>query len=194
MEIKKKQIITIAGRPGSGKSTTAKGVAAQLGYSHFSSGDLFRSVSKEYGHDVLQSNLAAENEAGIPAMDRIVDQRQRELGAQQDKLVIDSRLGWHWIPSSFKVFLDLDLQTAAQRILKDMTPERIQAEHIPANPKAYAQVLQERLDSELRRYKKIYAVNPALSTNYDLVIDTKTNDVEAVISLIIEGFNGWLSS
>ncbi|MGZ6005361.1 MAG: nucleoside monophosphate kinase, partial [Candidatus Saccharimonadales bacterium] len=52
----KRQIITIAGRPGSGKSTTAKMVASKLSFEHFSSGDLFRAIAKEWGIDVLQAN------------------------------------------------------------------------------------------------------------------------------------------
>ncbi|MEZ4103369.1 MAG: nucleoside monophosphate kinase [Candidatus Paceibacterota bacterium] len=40
----KKQIITIAGKPGSGKSTTAKRLSGELNYAHFSSGDFFRQV------------------------------------------------------------------------------------------------------------------------------------------------------
>lgn len=190
----KKQIITIAGQPGSGKSTTAKGLANQLGYNHFSSGDLFRMVSKEQGHDVLQANLAAETESGIPVIDQIVDQRLRDMGEQQTHLVIDSRLAWHWVPEAFKVFLNLNLTVAAQRILRDMTPERVQAEHIPTNPTHYAQLLQERLDSESRRYKKIYQADPYDLTNYDLIVDTQTNGVEAVINIILKEYDNWNNS
>jgi cytidylate kinase len=57
MEVPKKHIITIGGRPSSGKSSTAKAVAAALGYDHFSSGDLFRQLGKEHGIDVLQANI-----------------------------------------------------------------------------------------------------------------------------------------
>lgn len=182
-------IITIAGRPGSGKSTTAKGVAGRLQYEHFSSGDLFRAIGKEQGEDVMQANLAAERaKEEIPRIDYLVDQRLREIGETEDKMVIDSRTAWHWIPQSFKVFLDLDLTVAAERIIKEMTPERIAAEHVPEDPKEYAKVLQDRLDSESRRYKKLYDIDPYVMDNYDLVIDTATNNIEQVIELVVEGF------
>lgn len=189
---KRKQIITIGGRPGSGKSTAAKTVATELGFMHFSSGDLFRAISREHGQDILQSNIAAEKEEGIPKIDQLVDERLREIGKNEDEVVIDSRMAWHWMPYSFKVFLNLDIETAAERILAAMTPERIAAEHIPADPHEYAQNLQGRLDSETRRYKKIYDVDPYNIDNYDLVINTKTTKPDEVARLIIERYNGWL--
>src|SRR5947209_7447349 len=100
--MQKRRIITISGRPGSGKSTTAKAVAASLGFPHFSSGDLFRLLAKERGIDVLQANLSAEQNAEL---DRLVDGRLQEIGREDNELVIDSRMAWHWMPTSFKVFL-----------------------------------------------------------------------------------------
>jgi cytidylate kinase len=192
MVAEKKLIITIAGRPGSGKSTTAKGVANQLGYKHFSSGDLFRAASIKQGLDVLELNLAAEKEEGVSEIDQLVDQRLRDIGEAEQEIVIDSRMAWHWMPGSFKVFLDLDLLTAASRILRQMTDERMQAEHIPSSPEEYAKTLQERLDSESRRYKKIYDVDPYQIANYDLVVDTATNGPEAAINIVVSEFKKWL--
>lgn len=185
----RKQIITIAGRPGSGKSTAAKEVARRLNFDHFSSGDLFRQIAKQQGIDVLQANLAAEDEDEIPKIDHLVDEKLRTIGQSENKLVIDSRMAWHWIPSSLKVFLDLDLQTAASRILSKMTPERIEAEHIPNDPITYAKNLQRRLDSEMRRYMKIYKVSPYELNNYDLVINTAVNNPDEVASQILARFN-----
>lgn len=189
----KKMIITIGGRPGSGKSTTAKGIAKLLEFTHFSSGDLFREVSKQQGQTVLEANQAAEQEDGISAIDQLVDQRLRDIGASEARVVIDSRMAWHWMPGSFRVFLDLDTQTAAERILQDMTPERIAAEHIPSDPHEYAEQLSERLASESRRYKKMYNADPYDTSNYDLVVDTKAHGIDAVIHHVIEAYQKWQS-
>ena len=104
--MEKKHIITIAGKPGSGKSTTSKAVAHSLGFTHFSSGDFFRAIGKERGIDVFQANLVAEAEEDI---DHLVDEKLRTLGENEDNMVIDSRMAWHWMPYSFRVYLDLDL-------------------------------------------------------------------------------------
>jgi cytidylate kinase len=185
----KKHIITIAGRPGSGKSTTSRAVAQRLGYEHFSSGDLFRAIGKERGIDVYQTNLVAEKEKDI---DQLVDQKLRDIGATQDEVVIDSRLAWHWMPSSFKVFLNLDLLIAAQRILGKDDPFRSAHEHIPDDPAKYATILQDRLDSEARRYKKLYNANPYDTSNYDLVVDSGARSVEEVVEEILAAYRAWL--
>jgi cytidylate kinase len=180
-----KRIITVAGKPGSGKSTTAKILAKELGYDHFSSGDLFRSVAKEQGQDVLQANKGAEKDSSI---DHLVDQKLRDIGKNEDKKVIDSRTAWHWMPRSFKVYLALDFESAAERILSNMDQERIEAEHIPSDPKDYAEVLSARLDSENGRYDTLYGINPGDEANYDLVVDTSTHSPQEVANIILEAY------
>lgn len=187
----KKHIITIAGKPGSGKSTASKAIAEKLSFKHFSSGDFFRAIGKERGIDVFQANLVAEQEVEI---DHLVDEKLRVLGENEDNMVIDSRMAWHWMPYSFRVYLDLDLLVAAERILESLDDARMDVEDIPASPAEYAARLQDRLDSETRRYRSLYDANPYNPANYDLVIDTALNGPEAVQERIAEAFNQWLHS
>lgn len=187
----KKHIITIAGKPGSGKSTTSKGLASSLEYSHFSSGDFFRAIGKERGFDVLATNLLAEQERDI---DEAVDQKLRELGQNQDNMVIDSRMAWHWMPYSFKVYLDLDINIAAERIISHMDEKRRSVELVSDKIEVYAKTLQDRLDSESRRYLNLYNVNPYDIENYDLVIDTSKHSAEEVRQLITAAYQNWLTS
>jgi CMP/dCMP kinase len=185
---KKKNIITIAGRPGSGKSTTAKLVALELGYNHFSSGDLFRALGKERGVDVLEANRTG----GVTEeLDNLVDGKLREIGENEDKMVIDSRTAWHWIPNSYKVFLELDMVVAAQRILEEISHDRLSTENIHQNSEVYAKLLIKRLDVETKRYKKIYGINPYDMNNYDLVIDTSKNHIDEVVMRVVSGYKDW---
>ena len=108
-----REIITLAGSPGSGKSSTAKAVAAALEFRHFSSGDLFRQLAAERGESIEAMNISAEVQQDI---DRKVDDLLKQMYAAEEKLVIDSRMAWRWMPRSFKVFLVLDPDTAAERI------------------------------------------------------------------------------
>jgi len=185
----RKHIITIAGRPGSGKSTTAKAVAERLGFDHFSSGDLFRQIAKEHGIDLMNANLSAEQNSEI---DHMVDSRLRAINEQEDRMVIDSRTAWHWMPASFKVFLDLDMQPAAERILATIDECRRASEHKSNNPAEYAMVLQSRLESENRRYKAPYNIDPYNMQNYNLVIDTAANNVERVVQTVLNKFDVWV--
>lgn len=187
--MEKKHIITIAGKPGSGKSTTSKLVAKELGYKHFSSGALFRSIAKERGIDVVAINLLAETEKEI---DYLVDQRLRDIGNEDNEVVIDSRMAWHWMPQSFKVYLDLDVVVAAERIIKNSDPERMQAENIPNSIPEYAGELQKRLDSEAKRYMDLYQVNPYDTHHYDLVVDTQTHNIEQAVNKVLTEYKTWL--
>lgn len=184
----KKHIITIAGRPGSGKSSTAKTVAAKLGYRHFSSGELFRELAKKRGVDVLQANLKAE---GNYEIDHLVDGRLKQMNNSEDNIVIDSRTAWHWMPNSFKVFLDLELETAAQRIIKKLEDRKEVNENIPKSAVEYAKTLKKRLASENRRYETLYNIDPGKLTNYDLVIDTGKNDLTEVVETILREYKDW---
>ena len=187
----KKNIITIAGRPGSGKSTTSKSLAAELGYAHFSSGDLFRSIIKDRGIELTHANLIAEE---IAEIDHAVDAKLREIGQSEDQRVIDSRMAWFWIPDSFKVFLDLDLVTAAERILASTDATRTDNEHVADNPVEYAQSLSKRLEGEARKYQRLYSANPYDTSNYDLVVDTNLNDAAQTLEMILREYIKWQSA
>ncbi len=186
--MEKKHIITIAGKPGSGKSTTSKGLAKTLSFEHYSSGDFFRSIGKERGFDVLATNLLAEQEKEI---DDLVDQKLRALGAERDNMVIDSRMAWHWMPYSFRVYLDLDLSIAAKRILAHTDEERRSAEFISDDEATYIKTLHDRLDSETKRYMSLYQANPYDTSNYDLVIDSGAHTALEVRTLILEQYTIW---
>ena len=117
----KKEIITIAGTLGSGKSSTGKMVAEKLGFKHFSSGDFFRQVGLELGLSVNETNKEAETN---PKIDELTDQKLRDMN-NAEKIVIDSRTAYHWIPESFKVYLDLPPEIAKDRILNSIKENKL---------------------------------------------------------------------
>ena len=106
-------IITISGRPGSGKSVVASRVAEELGLDHVSAGDFMREMAAERGISILELSRAAEQRQDI---DREIDARTMRLARERDNFVMDARLGWHFIPDSIKVFLEVDPAVAARRI------------------------------------------------------------------------------
>ncbi|MEX0913112.1 MAG: nucleoside monophosphate kinase [Candidatus Paceibacterota bacterium] len=186
--MEKKQIITIAGKPGSGKSTISKRLAATLGYKHFSSGDLFRAIAREKNLSVDKINLLAEAD---PSIDEAVDQKLRDLGKDEDETVIDSRMAWYWIPQSFKVYLDLDLEIAADRIYNGQNHERFANEDTAKDVLEYQNQLAKRLESETKRYMTLYQQNPYDTSHYDLIVDTYVNNPEQVEKIILEAFRKW---
>ncbi len=185
----KSHIITICGLPGSGKSSTATGVATTLAYKHYSTGDLFRAIAKERGVSIEEINKQAELEQDI---DHEVDERTKRMVDETD-LVIDSRMAWHWLPDSFKVFLKIDPRTAAERTFKHMQEKGRVSQNASSVDEVYTNTI-ARTDSEIKRYKNLYGVDYKDETNYDLVVDTATHSLDEVIQIVIDNYNVWLKA
>lgn len=188
--MKKKDIITIAGNAGSGKSTTAKRVAKELGYTHYSAGDFMRNVAKERGVTLEKLQELAEED---PSIDHEVDKRNVEIG-KKNNVVIDSRLAFHFIPESFKVFLSLNPTIAAKRILQDSKNNNRSEERAADTITAVQEKIKERMQSNIRRYKDLYNINYLDTDQFDLVIDTKDTPPKEVAEKIIKEFTQWRSN
>lgn len=192
MEVSKK-IITIAGKLGSGKSSAAKKVASMLSLEHFSSGDFLREVAAGRGLTIKELMIAAESN---PQIDHDIDQVLQGKSSAEN-LIIDSRLAFYWIPESFKVYLEIDPDIAANRMLIDLdtNESRQQSEHA-LNIEEMKTNMIERHESDIRRYKKLYDINHTDHKHFDLVINTglPENNLEVVVKKIIEGYLGHLKN
>ena len=193
--MEKRHIITIAGKLGSGKSTTARLVAEKLGYPHHSGGDFMRAMATKRGMTLKELSELAEKDETV---DTEIDQVQKEFIEGNDSFVIDSRLGWFFAPDSFKVFLNIPDDIAAARVFADWQKA---AENRMSDTSVIPKTLEDakislsnRLASERERYLKYYKiVNHEDFSHFDLVVDTEKNDPETVANLIVEGFQSWLS-
>ena len=184
----KKEIITICGGLGSGKSSTAKLVAKELGYAHFSSGDFFRQVGLELGLSVNEINKRAETD---PQIDIMTDEKLRGM-RDATKVVIDSRTAFHWIPESFKVYLDLPPEIAKNRVLSNLKEDKLRQESEQSNTvEEVYKKMQERFESEQKRYWDLYKINNTDKNQFDLVIDTNKNNLEQVVDIIVEEYKKW---
>ncbi len=72
----KKQIITIAGSLGSGKSSTANRVAEILRYTRSSTGDFMRAIANERGISLEELSKQAETD---PSIDQKLDDYNRDI-------------------------------------------------------------------------------------------------------------------
>ncbi|MCX6751436.1 MAG: cytidylate kinase family protein [Candidatus Nomurabacteria bacterium] len=186
----KKEIITINGGLGSGKSSTADLVAKELGFKRFSSGDFFRQVGLELGLSINEINIRAETDKKI---DEMTDQKLRDLN-NKNKIVIDSRTAYHWIPESFKVYLNLPPEIAKDRILSSLKVEKLrqQSENMSSAEEVYKKIT-ERFESEQKRYWDLYKINNTDKKNYDLIIDTNKNNLEQVVKIIVLEYKKWIA-
>jgi cytidylate kinase len=186
----KKTIITIAGKLGSGKSSTGKRLAQELGYEHRSTGDFARQIAKEHGFTITEWNKHAEQH---PELDEQVDTKSKDM-KNDNNVILDSRLAFHFIPDSFKVFLDIDSRVAAQRIYNDLDQGHRAEEHQAESIEDMVRDMDTRVQSEIKRYQELYGVNHHDHENFDLVINTglPENNLENVVAQIKSAYEAWL--
>lgn len=172
-------IITISGRPGSGKSVVASRVAEELGLDHVSAGDFMREMAAERGISILELSRAAEQRQDI---DREIDARTMRLARERDNFVMDARLGWHFIPDSIKVFLEVDPAVAARRIYEAQRG----SEHENVTLEDTERAIAARTESERKRYLEYYGLDYTDHGHYDLVVDTSNATIDEVVERIVD--------
>lgn len=189
--VERKHIITLSGRPGSGKSSTADRISEMLGYTRYSSGETVRNLTHKRKITLSEFNKQAEVH---PEMDHEIDEELRKLRDHND-IVIDSRLGFYWIPESFKVYLELSSNVAAERIFKDASNIlRSEAGEKGSTVSDLMEQVDERMTSEKQRFHKLYGVDPYDTEHFDLVIDTGPHSPQTVALIIVDAYNKWLES
>jgi CMP/dCMP kinase len=156
-------IITIAGAPGSGKSTVGKLLAEKLKYRYYSMGDVWRMAAKEVGSEL---NAFYEHGRRDPTFNKKLDELQQQLG-QQDGTIIDSRMGFHFLPGALKIYLNVNEMVGANRILMASRDDEAFTSHDDALQKT-----RMRKETESSFYYELYHVDPHDLNNFDVVIDT----------------------
>jgi len=177
-------IISIGGSPGSGKSTIGKRLAKELDWPRYYMGDMFRKAALKRGVTLAEYGKLSEADGSI---DTELDEYQRELGKNEDNFVIEGRTSWHFIPHSFKIYIDVDEKEGAQRIFKDLQKENQRHEGDNLNTEADVLIsARKRVESENIRYRKHFGVDIHNKNNYDFYIDTTNKGLEEVFALIYD--------
>jgi cytidylate kinase len=188
----KKHIVTISGKPGSGKSSTADRVAELLGFTRHSSGDMVRRVLKRNHLTLEEYNQKAELNHDL---DDQIDEELRALRDQED-IIVDSRLGFYWLPESFKVYLDLDIDVATARIYQDVAgnASRQGVESADVSLSGVAREVRGRMLTEQARFRKLYGVDPYEQAHFDLIIDTSRHNPHSVAVTVFDHYKKWLET
>jgi cytidylate kinase len=164
-------IITISGAPGTGTTTLARSLAAELGIRWVNSGELFRKIASEKNVSVKDLNRLAERG---PEIDYLIDDAQKSL-AKTGPGIFEGRLSGHLLNADLKVVLKTDLKVRAGRIAN-------RESKLLEDSLAETRVREE---SEARRYMKYYNVDIADLAIYDLMVDTGKFDERGTLNIVL---------
>ncbi len=185
----KKSVITIGGTLGSGKSSTGNLLAEGLDLQRFSMGDVQREYAKKLNMDFTAFSEMQKTDHTI---DKQVDAYQQEIAKEKDNFILDSRLGWYFIPESFKVFLEVPEDIAAERIMQDAERNPHRNVEIIESKEDVIERIQHRVDSERKRYKDLYGIEDHFDRrHYDLVVRTDQHNLKEVVAIIREAYEAW---
>ena len=176
--------ITLSGELGSGKSTVANYLISKMPFRIVSAGLLFRQLAAKHGMSAKEFNEFIEND---PKYDHYVDDTMAELGRTDEKIIFDSRMAWHFVPSSFKIYLYVDVDTATERIFNDKG--RVSESY--TDKETARQEIIDRRKSELLRYQNFYHCNLDDYSNYDLIVDTSHASRDEVNELVFNSFKAF---
>jgi len=173
-------LITVSGPAGSGKSTLAGNLADALSYEHVSGGDIFRSLAEERDMTPLELNKAAEDDDQI---DRDLDRRLRDIAAERDDVVLESRLAG-WMAGDYadiKLWLTAPMAVRADRIAQRENKPFEQARD----------ETRERTESEAQRYAEYYDIDFEDLSIYDLSINTARWDPQGTLSIALHAVDSF---
>ncbi|MDR1796487.1 MAG: AAA family ATPase [Clostridiales Family XIII bacterium] len=176
--------ITLTGDLGSGKSTVAKELHSAYGLSLFSTGAIQRGIAVEKGMTTFELNKYAETH---PEIDARIDGELAALSDRDEDMAIDSRMGWHFVRGTFRVFLTADETVAAGRVAGDARGPAETYESIEDTILS----LRGRKASENFRYAEKYGVDCFDMNNYDCVVDTTAITPEQAAAHIMAQYEAW---
>jgi cytidylate kinase len=173
--------ITITGNLGSGKSTICKILEDKHGFEIYSTGKVQREIAREMNMTTLEMNKLMCSDRKY---DNMIDDATARLSRENKhkNIIFDSRLAWHFVEESFKVFLSVSLSVAAERVMND---NRGKEEQYSSVTEA-RELLAARAETENKRYKDMYDLEYFNFANYNLVIDSTYCSPEIAASIIME--------
>lgn len=179
-------IITITGKPCSGKSTIAKILVEKYGFKRIGVGDIFKEEAKKRGMNAEEFNAFCMND---PSYDFFIDKKTEELGKslKGQKVIFDSRLAWHFVPESFKVYVDLDEEEMAKRLANSDREGKEKFDNIESAKKS----LKSRRQLEIDRYKKLYNVDIEDLSNFDYILDSSSKTPEQLATELLAEYQAF---
>lgn len=175
--------ISLAGDLGSGKSTVSSILIEHLDATYYSTGAICRAIAASHNMTIVEMNKYMETH---PEIDHEIDDGLRALSEKSENMVIDSRMAWHFVKDTFRVYMTTEMAESAKRILR---ANRV-GDHA-ATLEEMTEEIRARKNSERQRYATQYGVDCKNLANYDLVVDSTYATPEEVAACILSCFAKW---
>jgi predicted cytidylate kinase len=170
--------LTLAGSPGSGKSTVRQLLADKYDLAIRSTGDFMRQMALEYGfQDITQ--FLTEFVTNHPEVDYKIDESQRKFGEENDDFVLDAHLGFYCVPDACKILFTVSEEVAAERIFSEH-----RATESAKNVEESVCINRQRYLTMRQNFQRLYGVDIADPGNFDLIIDTTQLTPEKILNKI----------
>ena len=175
--------ISISGYPCSGKSTIIEYLKNKYDFSVISGGALYRAEAKKRNLTVLGLNELAKVDRSV---DLALDKQLHQEGVKNKgkKVIFDSRLAWHFVPQSFKVFVIINEKELGKRLYNSDRPieEKCESEEEALKAALY------RRELERERYKQLYNLDLFDFNNYDFIALNENRTAEETAEEIYEKY------
>lgn len=173
--------IVISGYPAVGKTTIAKEIAQEFGYTLYNGGDILKMMASEKGYKISGNdwwdktegqNFMMERESD-PSFDIEVDRKLIDLVRSGNVVVTSYTLPW-LVPESIKIWLKGSRRNRIKRMAK-----RDNLSYMDAKD-----VVQLRDDSNTRIYRELYGFEFGKDlTVFDFVLDTDLLKLNSIIEI-----------
>ncbi|MBQ7880758.1 MAG: AAA family ATPase [Clostridia bacterium] len=175
-------IITITGKPCTGKSTMAEIFVKKYNFDRMYAGAIFKKHARELGIDITELTKSEQ----IYEIDYRVDKELEEIYHTRlnDNLLIESRTSWSFMPKAFNVFINIPNSVMAERLFNSDRPVNERGNNLDEA----LQKVTERYNADVKRYKKLYNIDCDNLSNYSFVIDNSNLTPEQTADEIYKAY------
>lgn len=171
--------VIISGPPAVGKTTLARGLAAEFGLEYLSGGDILKEMAREKGYDIGGDDWW-DTEQGMkflslrdqnPEFDRRVDQELSDLCGKGGVVITSYTLAW-LVDDAIKIWLEGSHENSAKRMQN--------RDHMTTS--AALEITRNRYDKNKELYRKLYNFEFGKDASvFDEIIDTDNLDAGQVM-------------
>lgn len=159
------------------------------GYTHFSTGDYAKKMATEAGMSINEY-IVYSRDNNIP-YDDILDNKLKEIGKSNQPWIVDSRLGYLFIPGAFNVYINIDTDIAAERRYEQIIKKDPRKKYTLSLEMTKEELIR-RADNDHAAYLNKYATDIRLPGNYHFITHNNAAYKQALVaSGIITEYYEW---